>query len=171
MTSLRYRVAAPAQHVVDAIAAVTSPGGPVGYTFTDRAKTELVGDIRGENFTLRRARGLATVPRVLVLRGKIESTDAGTNVTATFRLHPAVKVTQIIWLVVFLAIVAVVLPNALHETQLFWIIVVLGLVVGLMMLPFQWLARTDKPVLRRELERALLRAGPIASEDGGHRPA
>jgi len=165
---LRYRVHSSSQRVLDAIAAAASPGSSTGYSFSDRAKTQLIGGVHGDRFTLRRARGLMTAPRVLVLHGNVESSASGALVSATYRLHPLVQVARLAWLLFLVAVLAVVLPNAFSEPRLLWIIVVLGFVVGLMMVPFAWLARADRPVLRRELEGVLRQAGPIESELGRH---
>lgn len=109
-----------------------------------------------------------TAPRVLLLRGRVESAPAGANVLMTYSLHPLVRAARAAWVLFFAAVSLLVLPAAQTYPELLWIPVVMGLIVVLMLLPFEWLARQDKTHLRSEVEDLLRRAGVVEDFGGAN---
>jgi hypothetical protein len=167
--TIRYHVTAAPERVLAAIARAVSPGGLIGFSLTDRAATGLIGSVAHDaTFSLRRPRGLITPPRVLVLRGRVESAPAGANVLMTFSLHPAVRAARAVWVLFFVVASLLVLPAAQTYPELLWAPVVLGLVVLLMLVPFELLARQDKTHLGSEVEDLLRRAGAIKAFGGAN---
>jgi hypothetical protein len=81
---------------------------------------------------------------------------------ATFELHPVVRLARIVWVIVFCAMSLLVLPAATSQPELLWVPLIMGVVVLLMMIPFELLARADRVQLRSDLEDALRRAGSIS---------
>jgi len=161
---VRYRVAAPPERVVDAIARAMSPGGLVGVSLTDRTPTLFVGRIANDSsFDLRRPRGLTTAPRIAVLRGRVEPTLGGAIVNVWYALHPLAWSARVFWLLLLGAVALVVLPASFGQPELLWILVIFAFVIVLMLAPFEWLARVDRAQLRSDFEETLRHAGPISS--------
>ena len=158
---VRFHVGAEPEHVLRVIAAVAKPG-VMGFSFSDRAATSLVGSVaKDSTFSLRRARGFMTAPRVTLLRGRVQNAQAGSSVLIAYSFHPLVRAARAALVLFFIAISLLVLPLAQADPQLLWIVVVIGLIVALMLLPFELLARQDKSHLRSEFEELLRRAGPV----------
>jgi hypothetical protein len=160
---LRYSVLAAPERVVESIAASAQPGSMVGFSMADSGARRFVGSIsKNRSFTLRRPRGLLTAPRVAVLRGQVEPSGTTAAVVATFELNPAVRLARIVWVIVFVAMSLLVLPAATRQPGLLWVPVVMGVVVFLMIIPFEFLARADREQLRCDLEDVLRRTGSVS---------
>jgi hypothetical protein len=162
----RYRVHAPPERVVDAMARSTVPGRLLGYSLTDATAATFVGKITNDGtFDLRRPRGLATTPRVVVLRGKVHLAEDGAVVAVRYGLHPAVLLTRSVLLGFLILTAVIVIPASFGDLRLLWILVVFAFVVALMLAPYEWLARADRTRLRSDFEETLGRAGSIVRED------
>jgi len=162
----RYRVHAPPEHVVDAMVRSTVPGGLLGYSLTDATSATFVGKVTKDGtFDLRRPRGLATTPRVVVLRGKVHQAEDGALVAVRYRVHPSVLLARSVLLGFLILTAVIVIPASLGDLGLLWILAVFAFVIALMLAPFEWLARADRVKLRSDLEETLRRAGSVVRED------
>jgi hypothetical protein len=157
-----YQVAAPPERVVAVLVSASVSESPAGFALTDRTSAALVGSVSHDGeFALRRPRGLGTAPRVAYVKGVVRSGPGGSIVVGSFATHPLLRFARAAWVVVLLAFAVVVLPRSLTQPELLWIVVVIGFVVGLMILPFQWLALRDRAVMRETLRETLGRAGAV----------
>jgi hypothetical protein len=160
---LRYSVLAAPERVVESIDASAQPGSMVGFLMADSSARRFVGSVSKDwSFTLRRPRGLLTTPRVAVLRGQVEPSGTTAAVVATFEFHPVVRLARIVWVTVVVGMSLLVLPAATSQPELLWVPVVMGVVVFLMMIPFEFLARADREQLRSDLEDVLRRTGSLS---------
>ena len=153
--------------VADAIARSLAQGGILGYSITDWTSAVFVGRMTNNgSFDLRRPRGFATTPRVVVLRGKIDPAEHGALVSVRYGLHPAVLISRSAW-VGFLVLTAVVaIPASFNGApELLWVLAVFAFIIALMWLPFEWLARADRAKLRADLETTLRRTGSTVREN------
>lgn len=160
---LHYHVAALAPTVIRAIDAASSrDNSTLGFVLADRVTTRLVGQVSPDgSFTLRRPRGFATAPRVVVMRGRVVPADVGADVAGRFEFHPAVRVALAAWVLVLLPFVVVVAPGIPTHPELVWVIAIVALAIGGLCIPFYWLGRYDRATLRSEFEAALREAGPV----------
>ena len=159
---LQYSVGASPDRVLEAISESTVPETAIGFAIRDRARGRLVGRVRADgSFTLRRARTLGSSPRVLVLAGRVQAKDMGSLVIGRYAMHPLLRIAIVVWILLFLAFSAVVIPGIAIHPELLWVPAVVGLFVVLMVAPFIWLASLDRKRLQADLETALRRAGPF----------
>lgn len=158
---LRYTVSAPPARVTEAIGAATAPESALGFAFGNRTTAALIGGVATDgSFRLRRVRTIGSAPRVVLLTGQVQPSDAGSVVVARYAFHPAFRFARAVWVLILLAFAIAVIPASTSHPELLWVPVVLGAVVGLMLAPFMWLARADRPQLRAALEKAMRQAGP-----------
>ena len=152
--------------VADAIARSLAQGGILGYSLTDRTSAAFVGKMtNNDSFDLRRPRGFATTPRVVVLRGKIDPAEDGALVSVRYGLHPAVVIMRSALLVFLVLTAVVVIPASLGGApELLWVLAVFAFIIALMWLPFEWLARADRAKLRMDLETTLRSTGSTVRE-------
>jgi len=162
----RYRVKASPDRVAGAIARSVAQGGILGYSVTDWTSAVFVGRmINNDSFDLRRPRGFATTPRVVVLRGKIDPAEDGALVSVRYGLHPAVLIMRSALLGFLVLTAVVVIPASLGGApELLWVLAVFAFIIALMWLPFEWLARADRAKLRMDLETILRRTGSTVRE-------
>jgi hypothetical protein len=162
---LHYHVAALAPTVIRAIDTASSQDNSMlGFVLVDRVATPLLGRVSPDgSFNLRRPRGFATAPRVVVMRGRVVPADVGADVVGRFEFHPAVRVAIAAWLLVLLAFVVVLAPGIPTHHELLWVIAIVALTIGGLCIPFYWLRRYDRATLRSELEAALRQAGPVTT--------
>jgi hypothetical protein len=161
-TTVRYALAAPPERVIASIAASARPGSALGFSFSDLTARPLVGAIRADgSFSVRRARGFGTTPRFLVVRGSVRPDGVGSDVSAEFALHPAVRIWRALVVVLFIGGSLAVLPAAATQPALLPVVITLGAIAGLMLLPIQLLAHEDHEPLRLAFEAMLRHSGEI----------
>jgi len=161
-------VEASPDRVADAIARSLAQGGILGYSLTDSTSAVFVGKMaNNRTFDLRRPRGFATTPRVVVLRGKIDPAEDGALVSVRYGLHPAVLISRSALLGFLVLTAVVVIPASFAGApELLWVLAVFAFIIALMWLPYGWLARADRAKLRADLETTLRRTGSTVRESG-----
>ena len=162
----RYQVGAPPDRVVAVLASATKAESVVGFAMSDRSGEPFVGKVTDDgSFRLRRPRGFSTPPRVAYVAGGVQRDAVGSLVVGSFRVHPLVRVAQVVWILLLLAFSAVVLPASFARPELLWVIAVIGLPVGLLLLLFWWIGSRDQIILRRALTDVLGRAGRVSETE------
>ena len=140
-------------------------GSVLGLLVSDRAGDQLIGSVsQSGSFNLRRARSLGTVPRVIVLRGRVQPTGASARVVAGYAFHPAVRAAGFAWAALVAMFTIVVVPGVRDHPELLWIPAVMGFTAVLFWLPVEWLARADRASLSASLGALLQRAGPVVGD-------
>jgi hypothetical protein len=168
MKALSYEVRAEPDTVLRSLGAAITPETSSNLFYLDDADTELVGlTDRPGRVSVRRRRDLFSgFAGLLRLDLVVTKSDGGSRIVGRYRLGSLALMVRSIHVVFFAGFGAVLTALAISQGTAFSVGGTVAVIFLLTQLPLEYSTYVDRKVLRAEVERALLRAGPFSLQQG-----
>ena len=166
MKAFAYEVRAEPETVLRSLGSAIAPETSSNLFYVDNVDTELVGlTDRPGRLSVRRRRDLFSgFSGFLRLDLVVTKADAGSRVVGRYRLGSLALMFRSIYVVFFAAFGAVLTALAISQGTAFIVGGTVAVIFLLTQVPLEYSAYVDRRVLRAEVERALLRAGPFSAD-------
>jgi hypothetical protein len=165
MNTFSYEVRAEPDLVLRSLGAAISPETSSNLFYIDDADTELVGLTDGPGrVSVRRRRGLFSgFSGALRLDLAVSRADGGTRVVGRYRFGSLALMFRVVYVVFFLALGVALTALAISRGSSVLVGGIVAVIFVLTQVPLEYSAYVDRRLLRAELEKALVRAGPFSS--------
>jgi len=165
MKAFAYEVRAEPDTVLRSLGSAIAPETSSNLLYLDDVDTELVGVTeRPGRVSVRRRRDLFSgFSGFLRLDLIVTKADGGSRVVGRYRLGSLALMFRSIYVVFFAAFGATLTALTVSQGTAFFVGGTVAVIFLLTQLPLEYGAYVDRRVLRAEVERALLRAGPFST--------
>jgi hypothetical protein len=170
--SLTYEVRAEPDAVLRSLGVSIAPETSSNVLYVDDVGTELVGLTEGPGrVSVRRRRGLFSgFSGAVRLHVVVSKTEAGSRVVGRYRLGSLALMFRSVYVVFFVAFGTAVTALAVSGGGSVLVGGIVAVIFVLTQVPLEYSAYLDRRVLRAEVERALLRAGPFLFDSSSAAP-
>ncbi len=173
MKSLAYEVRAEPDAVLRSLGTSVAPETSTNLLYVDDVDTELVGLTDGpDRVSVRRRRGLFSgFSGAVRLDVVVSKSEAGSRVVGRYRLGSLALMFRSVYVAFFVAFGTAVTALAISAGGSVLVGGIIAVIFFLTQIPLEYSAYLDRRILRAEVERALLRAGPFLSESASAAPS
>jgi hypothetical protein len=172
LKSFAYEVRAEPDAVLRSLGASIAPETSSNVQYVDEVDTELVGLTEGPGrVSVRRRRSLFSgFSGAVRLDVVVSKSEGGSRVVGRYRLGSLALMVRSVYVVFFIACGTVVTALAISRGGGLLVGGIVAVIFVLTQVPLEYSAYFDRQVLRAEVERALLRAGPFLAESSSAAP-
>jgi len=166
MKAFAYEVRAEPDTVLRSLGSAIAPETSSNLFYVDNVDTELVGlTDRPGRLSVRRRRDLFSgFSGFLRLDLVVTKADSGSRVVGRYRLGSLALMFRSIYVLFFAAFGAALTTLTVSQGTAFVVGGTIAVIFLLTQVPLEYGAYVDRRVLRAEVERALLRAGPFSAD-------